>query len=122
MNRSWAGSKTQLINQLVYFDEEKAKFLEQYFTDQSKERTEMEKLLTLYCKKLEQIVADFNETSLQSTVLIGSQVKLRYEDDDSFETYTVVFPEANARRTERAARRFLLPRLVPRPLLSVISR
>ena len=92
MNRSWSGSKTPLINQLVYFDEEKAKFLEQYFTDQSKERTEMEKLLTLYCKKLEQIVADFNETSLQSTVLIGSQVKLRYEDDDSFETYTVVFP------------------------------
>ncbi|MCQ6559582.1 GreA/GreB family elongation factor [Paenibacillus mendelii] len=92
MSRSWAGSKTQLINQLVYFDEEKAKFLEQYFTDQSKERTEMEKLLSLYCKTLEQIVSDVNETTLQSTVLIGSQVKLRYEDDDSLETYTVVFP------------------------------
>ncbi|UVI28748.1 GreA/GreB family elongation factor [Paenibacillus spongiae] len=92
MNHSLTGSKTQLINQLVYFDEEKAKFLEQYFSDQSKERAGMERLLTSYCKELEHIVSDFNETTLHSTVLIGSQVKLRYEDDDSCESYTVVFP------------------------------
>ncbi|WP_240633066.1 GreA/GreB family elongation factor [Paenibacillus montanisoli] len=38
------------------------------------------------------IVSNINETTLHSTVLIGSRVKLRYEDDDSCESYTVVFP------------------------------
>lgn len=92
MNRSIKDSKTQLINQLVYFDDEKAKFLKHYFDDQSKERADLDRLLTSYCTELEHIVSNLNETTLHSTVLIGSQVKLRYEDDGSCETYTVVFP------------------------------
>ncbi|MCA0755146.1 GreA/GreB family elongation factor [Paenibacillus sp. N4] len=92
MNRRLMDCKTQLINQLVYFDDEKAKFLKPYFDDKSKERADLDRLLTSYCKELEHIVSDFNETTIHSTVLIGSQVKLRYEDDGSCETYTVVFP------------------------------
>ncbi|NHN33379.1 GreA/GreB family elongation factor [Paenibacillus agricola] len=86
-------SKTQLINQLVYFDEEKSNFLNLYFPAYGRERTDMDQLLVSYCEELELILTHPDEKSIHSTVLIGSQVKLRYLDDDFIESFSIVFPE-----------------------------
>ncbi|MFC3750268.1 GreA/GreB family elongation factor [Paenibacillus sp. GCM10012306] len=94
MNHSllYQGSRTQLVGQLLYFDEEKLGFLNQYFPDRSKQRIEAEELLARYCATLEQLLAEFSEEGLNSVVLIGSQLTLRYLDDGETDIYTIVFP------------------------------
>lgn len=94
MNHSllYQGSRTQLVQQLLYFDEEKIAFLNQYFPDRTKQRSDAEALLSRYSSSLEQLLSDFTEEVLNSTVLIGSQLEIRYLDDHSTDTYTIVFP------------------------------
>lgn len=94
MNRSflYEGSRTQLIQQLIYFDEERLSFLNQYFPDRNKQRSTTEALLSRYCATLEQLLANFNEEQLNTAALIGSQVTLRYSDDGMTDIYTIVFP------------------------------
>ncbi|OBZ08779.1 hypothetical protein A8L34_21705 [Bacillus sp. FJAT-27264] len=94
MNHSllYQGSRTQLVGQLLYFDEEKLGFLNQYFPERSKQRITAEALLSRYCAILEQLLADFSEERLNSMVLIGSQLTLRYVDDGETDVYTIVFP------------------------------
>lgn len=94
MNHSllYQGSRTQLIQQLLYFDEEKIAFLNQYFPNRTKERSNADTLLSRYTSNLEQLLSDFKEEELNSSVLIGSQLQLRYLDDNSADTYTIVFP------------------------------
>ncbi|MFD0676101.1 MULTISPECIES: GreA/GreB family elongation factor [unclassified Paenibacillus] len=86
------GSRTQLINQLVYFDEQKKDFLDQYFPNSAKERSKIELLLSVYSAALEKILGEFNEESLNSTVLIGSRMKISYLEDGFTDSYTIVFP------------------------------
>lgn len=88
----YQGSRSQLVGQLVYFDEEKINFLDQYFPDFGPKRSSAERLISDYIKTVESISQNLTPESLNSTVLIGSELKLRYADDDSTETYTVVFP------------------------------
>lgn len=94
MNHSllYQSSRTQLLEQLIYFDEEKLAFLNQYFQERSKERSHAERLISRYCSLLEQLLADFNGERLNSQVLIGTQLQLRYLDDDTTDHYTIVFP------------------------------
>ncbi|MBT2291235.1 GreA/GreB family elongation factor [Paenibacillus albidus] len=87
-------SRTQLIRQLVYFDEEKTGFLTHYFPEPGKQRAAAEELLNRYCSALEERLADFQEDQLDNQVLIGSELQLRYLDDDALDTYTLVFPES----------------------------
>jgi transcription elongation factor GreA len=83
----------QLVNQLVFFDDEKNFFLMQYLPDDSNEQKKVEQVLSVYTTSLEKIIKDGNEESLNSMVLIGSQVTLRYEDDGFEEQFTIVFPQ-----------------------------
>ncbi|MFF2911989.1 GreA/GreB family elongation factor [Paenibacillus sp. NPDC057934] len=94
MNHSllYQGSRAQLVGQLLYFDEEKLGFLNQYFPERSKQRITAEALLSRYCATLEQLLADFSEERLNSMVLIGSELTLRYLDDGETDIYTIVFP------------------------------
>lgn len=94
MNRSIAyeNSRHQLIRQLVYFDEKRSAFLDQYFPNYSKERTQTEQLLGAYSETLERILHENTPDSLNGTVLIGSRMRLDYLDDGSAEEYTIVFP------------------------------
>ncbi|TDF96357.1 GreA/GreB family elongation factor [Paenibacillus piri] len=94
MNRSipLQGSRTQLVNQLVYFDEQKQEFLDHYFPNSGRERLKIDQLLSDYAKTLEGILAGFTQESLNSTVLIGSRMRLLYVEDGLTESYTVVFP------------------------------
>lgn len=86
------GSNTQLVNQLVFFDEEKQSFLKRYIMDDLKERKRLDQLLTMYTASLENIISKCSQESLNSMVLIGSEVTLCYEEDGYEEQYTVVFP------------------------------
>lgn len=81
-----------MVQQLLYFDEEKIAFLNQYFPDRIKQRSDAETLLSHYCSTLEHLLVDFKEEELNAIVLIGSQLQLRYLDDSSTDTYTIVFP------------------------------
>ncbi len=87
------GSNTQLVNQLVFFDEEKQFFLKKYIPDDSKERNKVDQVLCMYTVSLENIIAEGSHESLDSKVLIGSQVTLQYQDDGYEEQYRVVFPQ-----------------------------
>ncbi|MEK3719421.1 GreA/GreB family elongation factor [Paenibacillus sp. FSL H8-0034] len=95
MNRSplLVGSRLQLINQLVYFDEEKINFLNHYFPENNHKRSAFERILSDYTSTLEKIVADLNEDRLNSVALIGSRLELRYVNDDWIESFTIVFPQ-----------------------------
>ena len=84
---------TGLIKQLVYFDENSTLLLDKYAPKFDRERKEVEQLMNSYQEKLEVIVKDFNPESLHSVVLIGSQVTVKNDYDDQYETYTIVLPE-----------------------------
>jgi len=86
------GSRMQLINQLVYFDDQQQEFLDQYFPGTPKDRVQIEQVLSEYSKTLENILSEFTQDQLNSTVLIGSQMKLLYIEGGFTETFTVVFP------------------------------
>lgn len=98
MNHSslYQGSRAQLVQQLLYFDEEKIGFLNQYFPERNKQRSSAEALLVQYCAALEQLLPEADDTklgeNLGSVVLIGSELKLRYMDDGYTDIYTIVFP------------------------------
>lgn len=94
MNHSvvYEGSRTQLINQLVFFDDEKMNFLDQFFPEPNQKRSMVEQTLNVYISNLEKILSDFSADQLHSIALIGSQLELRYLDDHSTEQYTIVFP------------------------------
>lgn len=86
------GSNTQLVNQLVFFDEEKQSFLKRYIPNDLKERIRMDQVLSMYTTSLESIIPKGSQELLNSMVLIGSQVTLCYEEDGYEDQYTVVFP------------------------------
>lgn len=86
------GSRTQLIQQLIYFDEEKNGFLNHYCAGNSKLKNSAEQLINRYCTVLEELLSDFSEEKLNSSVLIGSKLTLRYLEDGDTDTHTIVFP------------------------------
>ena len=86
-------TRLQLIQQLVYFDEEKLHFLDRYYPEQDQKRRMVEKAIEEYAAFLNGILEKSGGETLHSVALIGSQVELRYLDDGSTESYTIVFPE-----------------------------
>lgn len=94
MNRSslYQGSRTQLINQLIYWDDEKIHFLNQYYPDFNQKRNMVDKVLSVYSSTLETILANLNEDTINSIALIGSKLTIRYLDDQTTDYFTIVFP------------------------------
>ncbi|WP_409346465.1 GreA/GreB family elongation factor [Paenibacillus sp. MBLB4367] len=92
MNHSLTGAKTQLIKQLVYFDEEVSHFLDLYIPVNGSERTKTEQLLVKYAAALNGLLPSFSEETLHSIALIGSKVQIRYLDDNEVDEYVIVFP------------------------------
>ncbi|QOY35236.1 GreA/GreB family elongation factor [Anaerobacillus isosaccharinicus] len=106
-NLAIQGSKMQLINQLVFFDEQMDVFNKQFLPEYNSKRKNVMKVLADYSATLEKVLADFSEEQLKKVVLIGSKVKFRYLDDDETETVTIVFP--NLARPEEEIVSFLSP-------------
>lgn len=91
----YQGSRSQLVKQLVYFDEERFNFLDQYFPEFGPKRSAAERLISEYVAEIERISADPTPERINSTALIGSQLEIRYLDDGDdapTETLTIVFP------------------------------
>lgn len=86
------GSRSQLVNQLCFFDEEKEHVLKQYYQEPSQERKHLEQMISDYCAMLEKLLSELIPEHLNSTILIGSQVKLQYVEDKFTESYIIVFP------------------------------
>ncbi|CAH1210739.1 Transcription elongation factor GreA [Paenibacillus plantiphilus] len=95
MNRSLSDPITaSLVEQLVFFDEQKTSLLERHFPEHHRDRRGMELLINRYRERLEAIVAENNRDVLSQTVLIGSNVTVRSDEDGTVESYTIVMPEA----------------------------
>jgi transcription elongation factor GreA len=96
MNHSMmSGTRKHLINQLVYFDEQYSIFFDHYVRDFGKDKQMIEGLVKRYKEALEQLLACSDEVlfkSLNENVLLGSSVKVLFEEDGFEETFTVVFP------------------------------
>ncbi|MBW7476791.1 GreA/GreB family elongation factor [Paenibacillus oenotherae] len=94
MNRSLDASiATSLIEQLVFFDEQRQSLLERFYPDHHRDRRRIEQLMNRYRNRLEQIIAGNNTNTLEHTVLIGSYVKVRNEEDGTMESYCLVLPD-----------------------------
>lgn len=83
-----------LVKQLVFFDEQKNSLLERHFPEPHRDRKSMELLINRYRERLETIIDDNNMDILHQTVLIGSHVEVRSDEDGMTESYTVVMPDA----------------------------
>jgi transcription elongation factor GreA len=81
-----------LVSQLLTLGEEKRTFLDAYFDVRNPERIQLDKQLTAYTDRIEQLLAGPDEL-LNSVVLIGSQIELEYVDFHTCDTLTVVMPE-----------------------------
>lgn len=101
------GSRTQLVNQLVYFDDGLLSFLDEYCPERNSQRALVEKTIAQYSSILESILQNFTTDKLNAYALIGSKVTVQYLDDQSTESYIIVFP-ANA-DPERHRISFLSP-------------
>jgi len=89
-------TRQHLVLQLVYFDEQYPNFSDTYLSGFiGSDRAGVERKIRLYNDTLADLLAQ-NDTELaerlQSLVLIGSQVKVHYEEDGYEESFTVVYP------------------------------
>ncbi|MGC5327124.1 GreA/GreB family elongation factor [Brevibacillus sp. SYSU BS000544] len=90
-----SGTRKHLVNQLLFFDEEQSNFLQDYFPDQGKEKQSMERFIQQYSQTLEKLLAmddSYLAQSLLSVALLGSSVKVIFQDDGLEEQFTVVYP------------------------------
>lgn len=84
--------REQLVSQLLTLGEEKRAFLDAYFDVHNAERVQLDKQLTAYTERVEQLLAGPDEL-LNSVVLIGSQIELEYVDFHTSDALTIVMPE-----------------------------
>lgn len=90
------GTRTHLVNQLVFFDEQYPFFADTYLYGMpSRDRKMIDDLLQKYTARLISMLAA-DDTALQDmlyqVVLIGSGVKVEFEEDGSTDLFTVVYP------------------------------
>ncbi|WNQ13209.1 GreA/GreB family elongation factor [Paenibacillus aurantius] len=85
--------KEALIRQLVYFDENRHILIDPLATYTHGEKKDLRSLLLEYEKRIEKLVAGFEEDLLQSRILIGSTVVLQFEGESTSEIYKIVLPD-----------------------------
>lgn len=98
MNHSPELFREAIVRQLVYFDENKIPFLDEYFPRYevpAQQRTEVEKQLGRYTQTLQAMIRNTEsfEEELRRTIIIGSEITYKYTDDDEMETVKLCFPE-----------------------------
>jgi transcription elongation factor GreA len=97
MNRSTLPNSMhrRLVEQLVFFDEQRIPFLDLHFAGKHNERQKANQWLDQYVSTVETLLKETKdqETSLLPKVVIGSQVALQYVDDGLEESLTICFPE-----------------------------
>lgn len=93
MNHRLLDPRAELINQLVYFDEE---FSEEFMklSAGSAEKVVVQSLVDRYRSQVSQLLAanDVQDRMDATIVLIGCKVVIRYESDGQEDAYTIVLP------------------------------
>ncbi|GIO08795.1 hypothetical protein J31TS6_48230 [Brevibacillus reuszeri] len=96
MNHSiMSGTRKHLISQLVFFDEQYSLFYDQYVRDYGKDKQIVDSLVKRYKETLEKLLSGDDEAlskSLHGITLLGSSVKVLFEEDGYEESFTVVYP------------------------------
>ena len=90
-----SGTRGHLVKQLNFFDERKSIFFDLYFPQPNQEKEIVSKQIERYIQTLENLLAHDDQTldqSLKTVTLLGSSVKIRFEEDGTDETFTVVYP------------------------------
>jgi transcription elongation factor GreA len=85
----------RLVEQLVYFDEQRIPFLDLHFAGKQAERQKASQWLDQYVSTVESLLHETagNTTSDLPRVVIGSQVTLHYVEEGYEEQLTICFPE-----------------------------
>ncbi|USG63945.1 GreA/GreB family elongation factor [Brevibacillus ruminantium] len=86
----------RLVEQLVYFDEQRIPFLDLHFAGkQPNERQKANQWLDQYVSTVESLLKETSasDTSVLPKVVIGCEVNLQYVDDGLEESLTICFPE-----------------------------
>ncbi|TQR36860.1 GreA/GreB family elongation factor [Brevibacillus brevis] len=89
------GTRNHLINQLVFFDEQYSLFYDQYVRNYGKEKQAIDEIVVRYKQTLESLLAKEDSAlfqSLKAITLLGSSVKVLFEEDQFEESFTVVYP------------------------------
>ncbi|MGN7470591.1 GreA/GreB family elongation factor [Brevibacillus sp. SAFN-007a] len=89
------GTRKHLIHQLVFFDEQYSLFFDQYVRDYGREKQMVDDCIQRYKQTLEQLLAKDDSAlyeSLKAVALLGSSVRVLFEEDGFEESFTVVFP------------------------------
>lgn len=89
------GTRKHLINQLVFFDEQYSLFYDQYVRNYGKEKQAIDDIVGRYKQTLEKLLAEEDHAlfqSLKAVTLLGSSVKVLFEEDHYEESFTVVYP------------------------------
>ncbi|WNC12157.1 GreA/GreB family elongation factor [Brevibacillus brevis] len=94
-HRIMGATRQQLIQQLVFFDEQYSLFFDHYVRDYGREKQIVDALVRRYRETLEELLAKDDgalSQSLQNVTLLGSSVRVHFEEDGYEELFTVVFP------------------------------
>ncbi|QQE73180.1 GreA/GreB family elongation factor [Brevibacillus composti] len=85
----------RLVEQLVFFDEQRIPFLDLHFAGKHNERQKANQWLDQYVSTVESLLKDTSgsDTSTLPKVVIGSEVTLHYVDEGLDESLTICFPE-----------------------------
>ncbi len=87
---------SRLMEQLVFFDEQRFDFIDTYFRHIPPANRQKEvQFIDQYLSTVEALLPELKEanTSTLPKVLIGCEVSLFYEDDQMEESFTICFPE-----------------------------
>ncbi len=95
MNLRLEENRTDLVKQLLYFDEEFSEELSRASFGAAEKHT-LKTLADQYCAALNHLLSQGEHgPDCSDKVLIGSSVKIRYEDGGDEESYTLVLPNSS---------------------------
>lgn len=110
MNHSFnplAATRKHLVNQLVFFDEQYPNFIDLYLSGFSNhEKKSMDELLRKYTASLSDMLGSDDSAlreMLNHVVLIGSKVKVEFAEDNTTDSFTVVYPTESDPDTNRVS-------------------
>lgn len=90
-----SGTRKHLISQLVFFDEQYSLFFDHYVREYGREKQVVDHLISRYKETLEKLLCEDDSSLVQSlytVTLVGSTVKVKFEEDGFEESFTVVYP------------------------------
>lgn len=87
------GLRAGLQRQLAYLSDNRSRWFDKPPSGTQPEQRELMQTLQLYEERIQRILSGLVDDLQESRVLIGSEVGIRFEDDEMEETYRIVLPD-----------------------------